>query len=314
MLDLGQPFLDGKYQIESKLGHGSFGIVYKALEQFSKKHVAIKEITDDDYKEALLSEIELMAGLHHANVVQYKTTEKLKENLYLVMEYLPGGSLVSLIGEGKKISSGLAKQHLIDILEGLKYLHSFDVVHRDLKPDNVLLAADGHVKIADFGVSRAISKSRKASSRAGTIKYMAPEMFEADEEHGYDHRVDLYAAGCLYFEMLVGTPPFTGTDTKVMMGHVAHDPAYPASLSEEELAVLQGLLAKDAKDRFSNAEAVLLALAGEIAPVVDGDRDEDIYRQAAVKALADGVIDDAERSLLNSLKGSLGLSRETCDE
>ncbi|RLL49169.1 hypothetical protein D8Y20_13165, partial [Mariprofundus sp. EBB-1] len=68
MLDIGSPFLDGKYQIESKLGHGSFGIVYKALEQFSKKHVAIKEITDDDYKEALLSEIELMAGLHHPHV------------------------------------------------------------------------------------------------------------------------------------------------------------------------------------------------------------------------------------------------------
>jgi len=310
MLKLGSSFLNGKYTVESKLGHGSFGIVYKALEKFSQKYVAIKEITDDDYKEALLAEIALMSGLHHPHVVQYKTTEEVDENLYLVMEYLSGGSLGTVVGKGKTVSSATAKQYLMDILEGLKYLHAHDVVHRDLKPDNVLISEDGSVKIVDFGVSRALTKSRKAASKTGTIFYMAPEMFEED---GYDHRIDLYSVGCLYFEMLTGESPFTGGEAKVMMGHVAHDPVYPVSLSEEELLILKGLLAKDAKNRFANAEAVLSALAGETAASEPAFQAEDIYRQAVTKALADGVIDETERSMLNSLKGSFGLLRETCD-
>lgn len=281
MLKIGGTFLNDKYTIEEKLGQGSLGMVYKARENISGSISAIKEIIDDDYINILMKEIKLMATLDHPHVVRYKTSEKNEGNLYLVMEYMPGGSLVSVMNEISPLAPDRAVNVLIHILEGLSYLHSQNIVHRDLKPDNILFDSDGNAKISDFGVSRILSRSRKAASNVGTVLYMAPEMFKVDDEEGYDHRVDLYSTGILFYEMLTGKTPFTGSQASIMKGHLKVIPHYPEGLPEKMIQILNDLLEKDREKRFQTADAVIAELKKADSPSAGkgNARESDSMRQ-----------------------------------
>ena len=127
---------------------------------------------------------------------------------------MDGGSLADLLDEGS-LSPERAVSLMIPICKGMAFAHEKNVVHRDLKPENILLNTDGAVKVGDFGVARVLEGAEAASTSIGTPYYMAPEQFE----DRYDIRVDVYALGCVFYHLLAGNPPFTGSHGNVMRGH-----------------------------------------------------------------------------------------------
>jgi tetratricopeptide (TPR) repeat protein len=207
-------------------------------------------------------EIQLAASLQHPHIVPVLTAGASGDLLYYVMPYVEGESLRARIGREGELPIGETVRTLADVVDALAYAHAHGVVHRDIKPDNVLISGK-HAVVTDFGVAKAMAASSGASSLTslgvalGTPAYMAPEQAAADPH--VDHRADLYAVGALAYEMLCGRPPFTGTTPQaVLAAHVSrapepcttHRPAVPPALN----ALVMRCLEKHASDRWQNAE------------------------------------------------------------
>jgi serine/threonine protein kinase len=218
-----------EYVLESPLGKGAFGEVWRAHHHvWTERLVAIKIPTEPNYVRQLQREGASIHGLHHPNIVRAMGFDPYSDPPYLVMEYVPGTSLRPLISE-RKISIDQSVAILQQMLKGLGYAHSQNLVHRDVKPENILIhekastggfAGEGVVKLTDFGLGRAskaaadsivLSTSLQGSAAkelAGTIDYMSPEQRSGTE---IDGRSDLYAVGVIFFEMLTGERP-AGTE------------------------------------------------------------------------------------------------------
>jgi serine/threonine protein kinase len=197
------------FEIGKPLGRGGYGKVYLAREKRSRYIVALKvlnktDLLADDLEHQLRREIEIQSQLRHKNILRLYGYFYDKKNIYLILEYAPGGELYKRLNTQKRFPDKTAAKYIADIAHALKYCHSKNIVHRDIKPENLLVGASGEIKLADFGWSFHTPTSRR-TTLCGTLDYLPPEIV-AGEDH--DKMVDVWCLGVLLFEFLVGYPPF----------------------------------------------------------------------------------------------------------
>ena len=256
------------YKITEKLGEGGMGEVYLAEDERLHRRVALKFLNNTFREDAaahdrLVSEARAASQLNHANVVAIHAIEETENHLFIVMEYVEGDSLRDLIKSGK-IDTDTAIDYAKQILEGLGAAHEKDLVHRDIKTDNIKVTTRGQVKVLDFGLARsagAVDTSRYGSS-AGTPAYMAPEQVHGEKS---DHRSDLFSFGVVLYEMLTGSRPFKGQHESAITYSIVNEDPDPLNVTRPGLAaglqpIVDKLLAKDRADRYQSAAAALADL------------------------------------------------------
>lgn len=210
---------NGKYVLTQRLGSGSFAQVYLATkaesgETFAIKAIARNKLGDVKIQENLDSEIMIMRDYIHPNIVRLFEHYTSANHIYLVLEYCAGGDLQQYIRKFGRLDERTARRFLIQLARGLQFLHSKHLIHRDIKPQNLLLTEMSDtaiMKIADFGFAKQLTEAAMAHTPCGTPLYMAPEILELRE---YDAKADLWSVGCVLFEMLSGSPPFRGSNSR----------------------------------------------------------------------------------------------------
>jgi serine/threonine-protein kinase len=257
--------LDGRYRVIRKLGTGGMASVYLAEDQELGRRVAIKLLDerhaqDDQFVERFRREAESAAGLSHPNVVSIYDRGEAEGTYYIAMEYLEGQTLKELLVSRGPTPVRVAIDYTRQILSALDFAHRHGVVHRDIKPHNIVVAPDGRLKVTDFGIARSgSSQMTEAGSIIGTAQYLSPEQAQGKPVHPSS---DLYSVGVVLYEMLTGTVPFTGdTALEIAMKHLNTVPEPPSEKRppgigevphELDLVVLRAL-AKDPEDRYQTA-------------------------------------------------------------
>jgi serine/threonine-protein kinase len=253
---------DGRYRIVRKLGSGGMADVYLAEDEELGRRVAIKILNDrhandESFVERFRREAKNAAGLSHPNIVSIYDRGEAEGTYYIAMEYLDGRSLKELVVARGPLPIADAIQFTRQVLGALRFAHRKGVVHRDIKPHNVMADADGRLKVTDFGIARAgVSQMTEAGSIIGTAQYLSPEQARGA---GVDQRSDLYSVGIVLYETLTGTVPFTGeSPVEIAMKHLSDTPR-PPSLERPEIPpdldmVVLRALAKNRDDRFQTAE------------------------------------------------------------
>lgn len=254
------PQLPG-YRIKKEIGSGGMATVFLATEERNDKPVAIKWYIptlfgDNRGNRRFLKETRLMKRLNHPGIVTVFEAGMQDEYGYLVMEYLPK-SLAQLIGRTGSITVQKAVNLTIQIADALFYLHKNDIVHRDIKPGNILLRQDGSSALADFGIAKPLDSETqltKTGISVGTPLYMSPEQCQAKKVTG---RSDLYSLGVVLFEMLTGEPPFTGRDSRsIMVKHIKDSPPKLPFRLRACQPLCDALLAKKPSDRPGSMSAL----------------------------------------------------------
>jgi len=257
----------GKYRVTAVLGEGAMGVVYKGFDPGIQRTVALKTIRrdlnlgDGSGASAALrfrNEAQAAGRLAHPGIVAVYDFGDEGDLSYIAMEFVEGSSLARYLAKHKPFTAEDIASIAVQLLEALDHAHSHGVWHRDIKPANLMLTHDGRIKIADFGVARIEhTELTVAGSVIGTPGYMAPEQFLGEE---VDSRVDIYSAGVLLYQLLVGKPPFTGS-TEQLLYKVVHEPPLPPSQvpgyehGPEFDGVLATALAKNRHKRFASPAA-----------------------------------------------------------
>jgi serine/threonine-protein kinase len=252
---------DGRYRIIRKLGAGGMANVYLAEDQELGRRVAIKILddrhaADDSFIERFRREAKNAAGLSHPNIVSIYDRGEAEGTYYIAMEYLAGRTLKELMVSRGPTPIGIAIDYTRQILAALGFAHRNGIVHRDIKPHNVVVDADGRLKVTDFGIARSgASQMTEAGSIIGTAQYLSPEQARGAP---VDQRSDVYSVGIVLYEMLTGKVPFTGdTPLEIAMKHLSEVPVPPSDLRDDvpedlDLVALRAL-AKDPEDRYQTA-------------------------------------------------------------
>ncbi len=252
----------GRYRLDRKLGGGGMADVWLAEDQELGRKVAIKMLhdryaNDTQFVERFRREATHAAGLSHPNVVSIFDRGEAGGSYFIVMEYVEGRTLKELIVTRGPCPVPVAISYVRQVLAALRYAHRNGIVHRDIKPHNVLVDHEGRVKVADFGIARAgSSQMTEAGSIIGTAQYLSPEQARGAP---VDESSDLYSTGILLFELLTGKVPFTGeTPVEIAMKHLSQVPPAPSSIRSEvphdlDLVVLRAL-AKEPADRYRSAK------------------------------------------------------------
>ena len=277
-LDRLKEALAGRYAVLRELGGGGMAMVYVAEDLRHHRKVAVKvlrpELAAALGHDRFAREIEIAAQLQHPHILPLLDSGEADGFLYYVMPYVDGDSLRDRLVRHGELPVQEAVKLLCEIVDALAYAHAHGVVHRDIKPDNVMLSGR-HALVMDFGVAKAVSEAtgRQSLTTAGvalgTPAYMAPEQASADPH--LDHRVDIYAVGAVAYELLAGRPPFTGaTPQQVLAAHVTQKPdpitAHRASISPALAAVVMKCLAKRPADRWQTADELLAQLEPLLTP------------------------------------------------
>jgi serine/threonine-protein kinase len=246
--------LDGRYAVTARIAHGGMATVYLAMDTRLDREVALKVMhaelaRDDDFVRRFKSEAKSVARLSHQNVVAVFDQGADGPLLYLAMEYVPGRTLKEMLQDNGRLPPAVALDIMTGVLGGLAAAHASGIVHRDVKPENVLLTADGRIKVADFGLARALTAAghTRTGLLIGTVAYVPPEQVTGDST---GPRGDVYSAGVMLFQMLTGRLPFTGdTPLSVAYQHVNTDVPAPSTLTPGlPAAVDQLVLAATSRD------------------------------------------------------------------
>ena len=253
---------DGRYKIIRKLGSGGMANVYLAEDQELGRRVAIKILNerhanDEQFVDRFRREAKHAAGLSHPNIVAIYDRGEAEGTYYIAMEYLDGRSLKELIVARGPAPVHVAIDYARKILDALRFSHRNGIVHRDIKPHNVIVDAEGRVKVTDFGIARAgTSQMTEVGSIIGTAQYLSPEQAKGAP---VDQTSDLYSVGIVLYELLTGKVPFTGdSPVEIAMKHISAIPEPPSSLRPDipedlDLIVLRAL-GKTPEERYPSAE------------------------------------------------------------
>lgn len=279
MLERLRSALRGRYELERELGSGGMAIVYRAHDPRHERFVALKvmrpEFAPTLGAERFLREIRLAAGLQHPHIVPLYDSGEAGGFLYYVMPHLEGESLRERLHRDAQLPVEEALSISREVADALQYAHSRGVIHRDIKPENIYLSG-GHAQVLDFGIARAVSAASgltltEAGVAVGTPAYMSPEQAAADPR--MDGRVDIYALGCVLYEMLGGTPPFAGPSAQVIMARHSTE-AIPSvrvlrpQVSPTVESIVERMLAKLPADRYATAADLARALTTGTAPAL----------------------------------------------
>jgi serine/threonine-protein kinase len=284
----------GKYRIDGILGKGAMGVVYKAFDPGIERVVALKTIRKEMFSESeqleligrFKNEAQAAGRLSHPNIVTVYDYGEDADSAYIAMEFVEGTGLDTLLVPGRPVPMARLLAWMGDLLEGLDYAHAHGVVHRDVKPANLLVTSGTRLKISDFGIARIESSTlTQAGSMIGTPSYMSPEQFRGEPVDG---RADVFSSAIVLYQLLTGARPFSGSASMVMQQILNEDPLPPsqaqAGLGAGFDALLARAMAKRPDARFPSARAFHEAL---LAAARDGAADPD------ATALA-----DSERTLL----------------
>jgi serine/threonine-protein kinase len=273
--------LSAAYEVDQEIGRGGMGIVYRARDKRLKRHVAIKLLPPElsfrrDIRTRFLREAETAAQLSHPNIVPIYSVDEVGNLVFFVMACIDGDNLATKLRKRGPLPVDDVRRWLLEVADALAYAHARGVIHRDIKPDNILLdSIDGRALVTDFGIARAASDSAETSRLTatgvaiGTPAYMSPEQASGDRD--LDARSDLYSLGIVAYQMLAGEPPFTGgTTPALLVKHLAEMPV-PVSLrrpdTPDDLSqIVMRLLEKSPEHRFQSAGEMVTALKTGIVP------------------------------------------------
>ena len=254
----------GRYEVLGELGQGAMGIVYKARDPLIDRVVAIKTINlglaldeKEEYEGRFYQEAKAAGRLNHPNIVTIYDVGKSGDVAYIAMEFLQGRELRDIMNDGGLLPVDQVLDIVAQVAQGLAYAHEHGIVHRDVKPSNIMVVRDGHAKITDFGIARMASSAVRTQTGMvlGSPKYMSPEQVMGKE---IDQRSDIFSLGVMLYEMLTGQAPFNGENVNAIMYQTLNAvPAPPNTLNpavpEMVNFILAKALAKKVEDRYQNA-------------------------------------------------------------
>ncbi len=255
----------GRYEVLGELGQGAMGVVYKAKDPLIDRVVAIKTINlslamdeKEEYEGRFYQEAKAAGRLNHPNIVTIYDVGKSGDVAYIAMELLEGRELRDIMNEGALLPIDQVLNIVAQVAQGLAYAHEHDIVHRDVKPSNIMVIRDGHVKITDFGIARMASSSVRTQTGMvlGSPKYMSPEQVMGK---AIDQRSDIFSLGVMLYEMLTGQAPFDGENVNAIMYQTLNAvPAPPSTINpavpEMVNFIVAKALAKGLEDRYQNAK------------------------------------------------------------
>ena len=272
----------GRYDLIRVLGKGAMGVVYEGRDPNLDRRVAIKTVTvenlseeaEAEYEARFRTEARSAARLQHPNIVSVYDSDRDIDIAYLVMEYIQGEDLKHYLDRGVRYSLEQALKMIRDLLSALDYAHKQGIVHRDVKPANLLIEPDGRVKLTDFGVARIQDSgeiTRTQGSMVGTLKYMSPEQVQGQK---IDSRADLFSVGVVLYQLLTDRRPFDGdNDFSIIHQIMGHTPAPPSSINPRLPSALDAVvaraLAKDREQRFATARDFATALQSAVRRAED---------------------------------------------
>ena len=260
--------LGGRYELDGVVGRGGMAEVYRARDIRLDRIVAIKTLRADLARDQIFQarfrrEAQSAASLNHPSIVAvYDTGEDMATGVpvpYIVMEYVDGRTVRDLLQEGHRLLPERSLEIIDGVLRALEYSHQAGIVHRDIKPGNVMVTRNGDVKVMDFGIARAMSDAQATMTQTaqviGTAQYLSPEQARGER---VDARSDLYSAGCLLYELLTGRPPFTGdSPVAIAYQHVRENPVPPSRVDPDVPAwadaIVLKAMAKPPADRYQTA-------------------------------------------------------------
>ena len=255
----------GRYEVLGELGQGAMGVVYKAKDPLIDRVVAIKTINlslamdeKEEYEGRFYQEAKAAGRLNHPNIVTIYDVGKSGDIAYIAMEFLEGRELRDILNEGALLPVDQVLNIVAQVAQGLAYAHEHDIVHRDVKPSNIMVIRDGHAKITDFGIARMASASVRTQTGMvlGSPKYMSPEQVMGKS---IDQRSDIFSLGVMLYEMLTGQAPFNGENVNAIMYQTLNTvPTPPNTLNPDvpEMVnyIVAKALAKGLEDRYQNAK------------------------------------------------------------
>ena len=264
----------GKYEIIEEIGRGANGIVYQAVDTRLQRTVALKVLHprvlwEPDLVARFYKEASAAARLDHPNIIDIHDVDEADGVHYIAMKYLPGRSIRRILDEEGSLPLEEAVPIVRQIAAALDHAHKEGLLHRDIRPSNIMVDDQGHATLMDFGLAVGIDSAYASgpSGLTGTAEYIAPEVWR---NHKPDERADLYSLGVVIYEMLVGEPPFKADSAAaIMTKHLTEEPAFPPGLPEEVKRVLAKALAKDREHRYQSAKELAQALE-DAAAVGDG--------------------------------------------
>lgn len=242
--------------VHSRIGSGSFGNVFLVEKKetnmlYAMKVLNKKKVFQDKLKRYVITERNVLSAIDHPFIVRLRYAFQNSENLFLIMDYYPGGDLGNALNQEGSFTESRAKNYIAEIVLALEELHKNNIIYRDLKPENIMIDAKGHIALIDFGLSKEqVFTKTGARSFCGSIAYLAPEMVK---KTGHGKAIDWYLLGVVLFEMMVGLPPFYAENKEQLFHNIEHEILeFPDSFSPSLRDLLFNLLQKDINKRLGN--------------------------------------------------------------
>jgi serine/threonine-protein kinase len=298
----------GRYKIQGVLGKGAMGLVYDGVDPNLNRRVAIKTILTrklDPEAARMIAvrferEVRAVARLNHPNIVQVYDFGTEGDLAYIVMEFVKGRELKDSFDAHERFDLKTAFRLMIELLDALDFAHEARIVHRDVKPGNVMVDAGGHVKLTDFGVARVTDaegnqgEATRAGAMVGTPSYMSPEQVQGQKA---DRRTDIFSAGIIFYQFLTGKKPFEGTQFVLQQKIVMDDPVWPSAIVQlppEFDRVVARALAKDVERRYQSARGFAAALKRILEGKPPEDPDEILSKPPPSATSSEPVVQQSE--------------------